>query len=292
MSALSVVKDAVVGNTGNIEKAIIEIVDVRHRANFLLYDSLDIQGSSAESVSVRSLGSPDSQQTMMNKGLMSDAMKDMAGVSADIVSDEQVDSITGAQKRLFMVQFNPTTLQLSGHSGGLIQELDYSAHGKERSASYSVGNTTISLSVNLLFDSCDPQDAFMSDKMNLSPTAVGTGIAKGVMTGLGKKQVTVQKQVEGFISALRNRFTRLITFHWGEFNYSGILRNVGATYTMFNVTGEPVRASVDLSIMCADKEMYPNSLAVWQERYKKAFKLNKSRSYVKAEQKVGNLLNL
>lgn len=292
MGALDTIKNTIANNTGNIEKAIIEIIDIRGRSPAMLGDSVDVKGSKAGSVSVRPTGSKQSQQTMMNAGLMSDVIKDTAGVSAETVSDEQVDSISGARKRQYMVQFNPTTLQLSGHSGGLIQELDYSAHGMNRSASYTVGNTTISLSVNLLFDCCDPQDAFMSDKLNLSPTSVGTGVAKAVMTGMGKKKTTVQKDVEGFISALRNRFTRLITFHWGEFNYSGVLRNVGATYTMFNVVGEPIRATVDMSIMCADREMYPNSLAVWQERYKKAFQDNKSRSYVKTEQKVGSLLNL
>jgi len=96
--------------------------------------------------------------------------------------------------------------------------------------------------------------------------------------------------VEGFIGALRNENTRLITFNWGKLCYSGVLRRVGAEYTMFNVTGEPVRAKVGLTIMCADVKEWPNSVAVWQERYKNSY-LGGSESGVKASQKLGSLLN-
>jgi len=105
-----------------------------------------------------------------------------------------------------------------------------------------------------------------------------------------KKKKTVQRQVEGFIGALRNENTRLISFNWGDICYSGVLRRVGAEYTMFNVTGEPVRAKVGLTIMCADVKEWPNSVAVWQERYKSSY-LGGSESGVKASQKLGNLLN-
>ena len=130
----------------------------------------------------------------------------------------------------------------------------------------------------------------MSDKSNISPTSLAKGAANIALSATKKKKVTVQRQVEGFIGAIRNENTRLLTFHWGEMSYSGVLRNVAVEYTMFNVTGEPVRAVVGLTIMCADAKIWPNSVAVWQEQYKNSFE--KSESFVKGSQTIGNLLNL
>ena len=109
---------------------------------------------------------------------------------------------------------------------------------------------------------------------------------------MGQKKTSIQTEVEGFIAALRNSRTRLMTFNWGNFCYTGVLRSVGANYTMFNPNGEPVRATVDLSMVCADDEQWPNSLSVWQQRYINAFRKSGSESFVKTEQKAGSLVNL
>jgi len=144
----------------------------------------------------------------------------------------------------------------------------------------------------------------MSDKINLSPTGVTTGIVKAGLSIGGKKKVSIQKDVEAFIAALRNRYTRKIIFHWGDFEYKGILRNVTATYVMFNVMGEPVRAHVDLGMICVDKDLSKKSLKVWQDKYREVFGAKEikwydatsgelgSRSYVKQNQMFGNLLNI
>ena len=279
---------SITDNLGIIEKAIIEVIDMSGR---------EVKEKKAPRV-VGGTNRPDASisagNSLMNKGILADELKGMAGGA---VSDRYVETVANKGRRYFTVQFNPASLQLSGHAGGLVQKMNYGGEDRDhdgrddphQSASYTRGITSIILSVSLLFDSCDNQTAFLDDKLTLNPTSVGTGIAKAALSETGKKKISIQKEVEGFISALRNRYTRLITFHWGEFNYSGILRSVGVNYTMFNPDGEPVRATVDLSIMCADDELWPNSLAVWQQRYIKAFK--SSESLVKASQKAGSLLN-
>lgn len=286
----SSISGSITDNLGIIEKAVIEIIDMSGR---------EVKEKKAPRV-VGGAGRPDASLTagnsLMNKGVLADELRSM-GVANDEVSDRYVETVANKGRRYFTVQFNPTSLQLSGHAGGYVQKMNYGGEDKDndgqddphQSASYSRGITSITLSVSLLFDACDNQAAFLDDKLTMNPTSVGTGLAKAAMTEAGKKKVTIQKEVEGFIAALRNRYTRLITFHWGEFNYSGILRSVGANYSMFNPDGEPVRGTVDLSIMCADDELWPNSLAVWQQRYKNAFK--SSESLVKVRQKAGSLLN-
>ncbi|MBQ9549549.1 MAG: hypothetical protein IJU87_01930 [Lachnospiraceae bacterium] len=287
MSGLESIGNGALDNLGIIEKAVIEVIDKR----------LDESKPPLPAVPINGQGG--------NNGAGGDNAKQ--------------------NSRFYTVQFNPSTLQLTGYAGGLIQKLDYTSGKKPKrndgqappdqpgehqhrmppkSAAYTVGNTTISLNVSLFFDSCDPQDAFMSDKINLSPTGVTTGIVKAGLSIGGKKKVSIQKDVEAFIAALRNRYTRKIIFHWGDFEYKGILRNVTATYVMFNVMGEPVRAHVDLGMICVDKDLSKKSLKVWQDKYREVFGAKEikwydatsgelgSRSYVKQNQMFGNLLNI
>lgn len=281
--------NSITENLGVVEKAIIEIVDLSKR-------------NTMEKKSVRVVGRADpladagirAGNALVNSGLLND---ELSAVMGSEVSDRYVDLVADKGRRYFTVQFNPSSLQLSGHAGGLVQKMNYGGEDKDhdgrpdrhQSASYTRGITSISLSVSLLFDCCDPQAAFLDDKLTLNPTSVGKGVAKSIMQATGNKKTSVQTEVDGFIAALRNKYTRVITFNWGEFVYSGVLRSVGVNYTMFNPNGEPIRATVDLSIMCADDEKWPNSLAVWQERYRTAF--DKSESFVKASQRAGSLLN-
>ena len=291
------IMDSIAQNTGNIEKAVIEVIDIGNR-----------EAKEEDCVKVLGSGGMVPDTSFVNTDMLSDVLTNTLKMGG--ITDEYVETVGKKGRKYYQVQFNPSTLQLSGHAGGLISKIDYSAGEKgnppppehepgehppedmkpKRSATYERGNTYISLTVSLLFDCCDPQDAFLDDKIALNPTSIGTGVAKGVMGAMGKKKTSIQKDVEGFIGALRNKYTRLVTFHWGDFSYSGMLQSIGANYTMFNVNGEPLRATVDISIVCADDETWPNSLAVWQKKYKSSFE-NGSESFVKNSKKVGNLLN-
>jgi hypothetical protein len=276
---LATVGNAAVENTGNIEKAIIEILDLRDR-EAVLRDAVRIsEGGGLANVAGN-----------LNTGLVGDYLNKMQ--NAMDVNNDVADAYfqkLASKKKIFTVQFNPSTLRLSGHSGGPASTTNFSTENAKEVKRKPV-DASISMSVELLFDSMDPKDAFMNDKIDVSPTGFLTGMADMGLTMGQKKKKTVQRQVEGFIGALRNENTRLITFNWGKLCYSGVLRRVGAEYTMFNVTGEPVRAKVGLTIMCADVKEWPNSVAVWQERYKNSY-LGGSESGVKASQKLGSLLN-
>ena len=276
---LATVGNAAVENTGNIEKAIIEILDLRDR-EAVLRDAVRIsEGGGLANVAGN-----------LNIGLVGDYLNKMQ--NAMDVNNDVADAYfqkLASKKKIFTVQFNPSTLRLSGHSGGPASTTNFSTENAKEVKRKPV-DASISMSVELLFDSMDPKDAFMNDKIDVSPTGFLTGMADMGLTMGQKKKKTVQRQVEGFIGALRNENTRLISFNWGDICYSGVLRRVGAEYTMFNVTGEPVRAKVGLTIMCADVKEWPNSVAVWQERYKNSY-LGGSESGVKASQKLGSLLN-
>ena len=289
-SMLSSAGTSVMQNLGNIEKAIIEILDLRGREPVLKDAIKVVEGAGAAG----GLGDA-AAMGMAGDGVnlkdtfLGDYVQDLAGLgNKQTVADAYFQKLK-YKKRSYTVKFNPSSLRFSGHTGGRFSTMDYITESKDEIRYKSV-ETNISMSVELLFDSMDPKDAFMGDKLNFSPTGLLTSAVDLGLTMAGKKKKTIQREVEGFIAALRNENTRLITFNWGEMCYSGVLRRVSVEYTMFNVTGEPVRAMVGLSIMCADAKQWKNSLAVWQERYKTAFE-NGNESFVKTSQKVGNLLN-
>lgn len=307
-------------NVGVIEKAIIEVIDLRYKDEPKKQDAPQVQKKNVSGIK-GALSNDRAGTAMVNKGLFTGVVGDMklspyAGEYAKLVRDgimnnddvqrvkdsyvriveNNMDQYLDRGRKYFTVQFNPSTLQLSGHAGGLVRRLSYEKEDRDKdgkedhSASYAPGTTSIIMSVSLFFDASDPQNDFLDDKLTMNPTSVLTGGAKAVMTAMGNKKTSVQTEVEGFIGALRNPMTRIMTFNWGKICYSGVLRSVGVNYTMFSPNGNPVRANVDLSMVCADDDQWPHTLAVWQSRYAHDFSKG-SESFVKTEQKMGSLLN-
>ena len=291
MGVLDTITGAVAQNTGNIEKAIIEVIDMRNReaGDQGAVNIVGGQGGAGGGGNVLANGAIALKK---NKGFVDKNLFKNEHAGYDNAEDQHLQNIIKSKTKVFVVQFNPSTLQLSGTAGEYVQKVNFLDEANGNEANYSQSDTTIGLSVSLLFDACDPHDAFMGDKFSLSsPTGTATGIAKTAMSATGNKKNSIQKEVEGFVGALRNKYTRLVTFHWGNISYSGILKGVEAQYTMFSITGEPIRATVDMNIMCAHNTMYQNSLTVWQERYKKAFGKG-SESFVRTSAKFGKILNL
>jgi len=279
MNLLNQALDSAAQAVGNIEKAIIVIEDNRAGPP-VMEDSVSLQaGGSSAGLGFGDI--VDGAVSSVESTVMS-AAQDAAG------------KMSGNNKT-FYVQFNPSELTLSGFGGGMSTKTDY-AEGTKDPKDLSKGITfervgaRIAMNVNLIFDKVDPQDAFMADKLNTSTTAMISGAAKAVKTAMGRKDHSVQTEVEGFMAAIRSVYTRRITFYWGRLCYEGVLNRIAARYTMFNVNGQPIRAIVALSLVCADENVSARSMGRWQQQYYEAFQ-GQSQSYVKAAQKAGNLLN-
>lgn len=298
MSAAEVLKNIGTGLVGLIEKAVIEIKDKRGM-EVQIEDPVPMRGSSP--VGALQISSAVS----MNAGGLSQTLQSTAGALTGFTGNTAASALGGAaanvvgaaaslaggnreSTKYFNVQFNPNELRLTGYGGGYSAKTDFS--GKGGGVSMDALKVRISMEVKLYFDKVDAQDAFMGDKINLAPSALVTGATKAVLSSKGKEDFSVQTEVEGLMAALRSRYTREISFHWGSMCYTGVLNRVSAQYTMFNVQGQPIRAEVDLSLTCADQELNENALGYWQTYYDQAFK-GQNQSYVSAAQKAGNLLN-
>ncbi|MBD5527287.1 MAG: hypothetical protein HDR02_02610 [Lachnospiraceae bacterium] len=284
--------DSVSQRSGNIEKAIIEIIDLRGR-KVVVEPPVEVQGGglAGRQSSIPSMPALNAFETFTDASSLAGTIAYVdkaAGLDVSGGLSDPLPYVNGATRKLFYVQFNPNELSLSGYAGRPVKRMDFSKEGI--ASEYTMANPRITMNVKLIFDKTDPQDAFMGDKLNMSVTSIATGGVKAVRSLTGKKDNSVQTEVDGLIAALRSTYTRRITFHWGTMNYTGILNRVSAEYTMFNVLGLPIRAYVDLSLTCADESVSPGSMGIWQEYYEQLFDIG-DQSYVKAAQKAGNWIN-
>lgn len=217
-----------------------------------------------------------------------------AGTAAELV-EETVQQLTKTEK-VYTVQFNPNQLTLSGYGGGMYQKTDYGTAGTAKNQQKNIGisfepaKVRLMMNVTLIFDQVSVKDAFMADKIATSPTSIATGVATLAKEAYTKEEYSVQPIIEGFIGMLRQERTRFITFCWGGMCYEGIVNNLNTTYTMFNLTGQPIRGEVTLSMMLVDEEVGPDNLGTWKAHYQKAFADNVS--YRDKTQYVGNFLNI
>ncbi len=267
---------AIKGALGFVDKATIEIIDVRQR-KVTMQKPVDAGGNG------NGLSLPTPNLTDVLDAINLGGVIGALGGSIPTMPED-------AHRRKFTVQFNPNELTLSGYGGASVSKMSYSKEGGQKAVAQEVADTRISMSVNLIFDEVTPWDSFMADRLTTSPTALLTGGVQIAKSLLGKDH-TVQQKVEGFIAALRDPLTSLIIFTWGDLSYSGVLSRVGVHYTMFNTKGYPVRAVVSMSIVCADASVSPGRMGQWEKHYEEAFD-NGSFSLVGAAQKVGNMLNL
>ena len=204
------------------------------------------------------------------------------------------DKLVGSEKT-YTVQFNPNQLSISGYGGGMYQKTNYGVGSKNQDKnngiSFEPAKVRLMLNVTLIFDQVSVKDAFMADKIAMSPTAILTGAATLAKELITKEEYSVQPIVEGFIGMLRQERTRFVTFCWGSMRYEGVVNSLNTSYTMFNLTGQPIRAEVEMSMILVDEEVGPDNMGTWQEHYNQAFGRG-NLSLKNKTQVVGNLLNI
>lgn len=177
----------------------------------------------------------------------------------------------------FEVQFNPSTITIQAQGGGMSQVTNVGKSTKDKengemsSIVYQTLKPRITVTIPLVFDRVVNSDAFLQDKLSLNPAQLAKNVGTAVATMVFDKKLTVQTQVEGLIAVLRSDYTREIMFSWADMSYHGLINGVNAQYTMFSPNGEPLRATVNLTILCSDPEIVKGCMGQWEDRYKAAF---------------------
>ncbi len=167
------------------------------------------------------------------------------------------------------VQYNPNSLTFSTAAG---RQRDFRAMG-DAGAQQLVTmerKATTFMSVQLVFEDVNSQDAFIRE--NLNPNI---GNVKDMAANLITKAAggySIKEKVEGLISLLISNRTRNMVFVWADMFFHGQLNSVDANYTMFNKKGEPIKATVNLSLrQAASSQGYATDNEYWDEAFKAAF---------------------
>lgn len=246
--------------TGNPVQGVITIVDKRPFTDPNIAAGTTIKSKAPVGASVGGM-----KKVPGLKAVPFDPTQGLTGFNP--ISDDAV------KKRIF-VQFNPSTITIQAQGGGAAQLTNFGGKTKNGDVGSSIKYTTleprITVTIPLVFDKENNCDAFLQDKLIISPTST----IKNVATGIGKLagyEYTVQPQVEGLVAALRNEYTREIMFSWSEMSFHGVLNGINSQYTMFSSAGMPIRAMVNLTILCTDTDAAQGFMGQWQERYMKAF---------------------
>lgn len=201
---------------------------------------------------------------------------------------KDLSKITGSNAHVLQVQYNPSSLSLQANAEPipftyLQQNVDNGIPNQ------NFRPPMVVLGVELMFDAMNPQDAFMMDKARLS---AGTAVSNvsGIVQNVKHGGYTVQPQTEGLVAALLRPETRLVTFRWADMAFTGQLIEVRADYTMFSVSGKPIRSKVFMNI--AQQVESGADVSYWDKAIDKVFGESSSVALKGLGQKAGNLLNL
>jgi len=238
-----IAKGAAQSITGNIETAVIVIHDYRDVAKKSKISSKE-----------------DSAQILSALG------KERINSTKFALENGTAPSFPNSKAQIFKIHFNPSNLMLNASSVPHYQK-DVTNQG---TLAQTVEDPTLYLTTTLHFDDMDRYDSFMWDKFTSGLTASGAANAAKMGADIAGKGKTysVRPQVEALISALRNPFTRTVSFRWNSFSFIGQLTTVRAKYTMFSTSGNPVRAEVLLRLQ---HELDPVLLKNWYQDFEEAF---------------------
>lgn len=268
MALNTAVQNAVSTVTGETAKAIIRFKDNRELAKGEP-EKTEGKALSGKSMGLGSVTNLAAYTPNIGNAILGAAMKGLGLSSKNTDYDK---SIT--------VQFNPTSIHISGHAGDDdVQMTNFTTTGKP-----GIGNGSMKLhldmSVELVFDQTMNLTAFKQDllSLNIADYATqGLNMAEKAVVGAitGAKTASVQQIVEAFIAIMRNEKCRLVCFEWGDMRYDGCLRTVNNEYTMFDMVGNPTRAKVKLTIYLVEvvgrNTLVDYSNSYWYDAYYEAF---------------------
>ena len=164
------------------------------------------------------------------------------------------------------VQYNPSSLKLESVGGPIESDLNMGMQSVQNIYEMSVPPTA-TLSMQLVFDAVNNYDAFGMDA-----AALNAGAALSAGYALNQTH-SVRKPCDGLLACMMSLPTRQVIFYWTNMVFRGTLLSVDVNYQMFNRKGNPIRATVELSIQqgIRNKDEDKTFEPYWDEAFSRAF---------------------
>ncbi len=262
--------------TGSVPKAVLFI----SKRKTVYHDPSAKQNTGKKVAALRKVtkrgkgGSIAKRMKQMVPGQVLDTADVAAEMLAGNIEDEEIALGMASQDFLrFDVQYNPNTISFRATAG---QFPDYRPMGDSGAKQYKIVNrpATTYMEVQLIFEDVNVQDAFMHE--NLNPTASNvTDMASNIARTVMDDNYSVREEVEGLCSLLMMENTRRIVFFWSDMFFHGVVDSIDANYTMFNKIGEPIKATVNLTIRQAESGVeYDSDNEYWKTKFEEVFEEN------------------
>lgn len=211
-----------------------------------------------------------------NLGTMADSILGNTGKAKILLGgyslseNKDLGSLTdadAAKSIVFELPFNPSSIKIDAVAGGSYPQTT------TQGTQYKAVDPRIQVSFTAYVDEVNNSDAFLFETINTGGGVIG--IARTAYNLLGDKEYSVAAYVEGLLAALRKTENSKICFNWGKMEYGGSLSSVTARYTMFNPSGNPIKAEIGIKILCVSKKEQ-SMKTEWEIKYEHAMEELKS----------------
>lgn len=174
------------------------------------------------------------------------------------------------------VQYNPKSIRFRSYNGRITSGGVGTDQGMGSQTQIQMKATT-HMSFQLVFTDIELKDAFMWEKFRLSIRDVASAVSEVSRVATGKRH-TVKNEVEGLIGMMCRPETRRILFSWGDMAYQGEVTNLDANYTMFSPDGNPIMATVDVTVqqIADDSSTRKADEDYWNASFDRLFKNGKT----------------
>lgn len=159
------------------------------------------------------------------------------------------------------VQYNPSSINMTASAESMPIRPLLPAFDPNVPLSASVPPSVIMM-IELIFDDIVVPDAFMFDKFNIS----AGNIVNDVMLAKDTRAHTVQPQTNALLAAMQRTKSRCVSLYWADMCFHGEIKDMQAKYTMFSVSGRPIRSVINFTIVQNSSNEQGNSgNKYWQQ---------------------------
>ena len=170
------------------------------------------------------------------------------------------------------VQYNPNSINISNSAGSQYRR---PATGDAAATQVSISANMVrsALTVDLVFEDINVADAFHMEGLDMNAESLMQTVASLAFNTFGDGY-SVKKPCEGLMALLNFKKLKQVIFLWSDMFFHGELTGVDVRYEMFNKLGNPILATVRLTIEQNDTQgsiHYSSDDDQWETAFDSAF---------------------